>query len=63
MNPRAEPWTQIPGQAPGNSRGRGHKTLNCDEKALEEYNLPSGMYHYSLVTSKMTITKKMIYVK
>jgi hypothetical protein len=29
----------------------------------EEYNLPSGMYHYSLVTSNMTITKKMIYVK
>ena len=29
----------------------------------EQYHLPSGMYHYSLVTNNKTITKKMIYSK
>jgi hypothetical protein len=29
----------------------------------ERYNLPSGIYHYSLVTDNRTFTKKMIYSK
>ena len=29
----------------------------------EKFNLPSGIYHYSLVTNNKTITKKMIYAK
>lgn len=29
----------------------------------EKYNLPSGLYHYSLMTANKTITRKMIYAK
>jgi hypothetical protein len=29
----------------------------------EKYQLPSGMYHYSLVTNKKTVTRKMVYCR
>ena len=44
-----------------------HENMSAGKHVIsfspEKYNLPSGMYHYSLITSNKTITKKMIYVK
>lgn len=42
-----------------------HQILNAGKHVKqffpEKYNLPSGVYHYSLITDKHVVTKKMIY--